>query len=93
MLRLVDVVEDADDVVVLLDDEVEVGVEGVGAALGGDVGDGAAAQLRVAAGVEHDDAVEAAVPDQAGVAGAGQRVVERPRAAARARRRVATAAR
>ena len=85
---LLDVVEEADDVVVLLDDEVEEGVEAVGAALGGDVGDGAAAQLRVAAGVKHDHAVEAAVPDQARVAGARQRVLERPPGAARRARRV-----
>ncbi len=73
---LLDVVEEADEVVVLLDDEVEEGVEAVGAALGGDVGDGAAAQLRVAAGVEHDHPVEAAVAHDAGVPGARQRVLE-----------------
>ncbi len=73
---LLDVVEEPDDVVVLLHDEVEEGVEGVGAALGGDGGDGAAAQLRVAAGVEHHDALEAAVAHEAGVAGAGQGVLQ-----------------
>ena len=73
---LLDVVEEPDDVVVVLDDEVEEGVERVGAALGGDVGDGAAALLRVAAGVEHDHPVEAAVPDDAGVSGARQGVLE-----------------
>ena len=57
--------------------------KGSAAALGGDVGDGAAAELRVAAGLQDHDAVEAAVPDQAGVAGAGQRRPPRRRAAAR----------
>ena len=46
---LVDVVEDPHDAVVLLDDEVEEGVEGVAAALLGDLGDGAAAEARAGA--------------------------------------------
>ena len=62
-LRLVDVIEDGDDAVALLDDEIEVGVEGLGAAVGGDVCHRATEQRPVGR-AQHHDTLEATVLEQ-----------------------------